>query len=183
MQIHRGHRSYHDFWQSSGPHQGDFGKDPWSMKDLPASVKSGNKYWCFRKWWETSPQIIYFNRVFHVNHPFWGTTILGNTHINPEIESVLKNVRHNRREIFHQAARGAIGPGLQWHGRVKCWVFYIKRWIFPGKWNGNTQSHGGVGSFQTPRSEISWVFHWVVLRFQKMFFSDCWWFRNPITSC
>ena len=23
------------------------------------------------------------NRVFHVSHPFWGTTILGNTHIPP----------------------------------------------------------------------------------------------------
>ena len=29
-----------------------------------------------------SPQIIHFNRVFHeINHPFWGTTIIGNTHI------------------------------------------------------------------------------------------------------
>ena len=27
------------------------------------------------------PQIIHFNRVFHINHPFWGTTIFGNTHI------------------------------------------------------------------------------------------------------
>ena len=26
------------------------------------------------------PQIIHFNRVFHYNHPFWGTTIFGNTH-------------------------------------------------------------------------------------------------------
>ena len=34
----------------------------------------------FRKWW--SPQMIHFNRVFHVSHPFWGTTILGNTHIS-----------------------------------------------------------------------------------------------------
>ena len=29
-----------------------------------------------------SPQIIRFNRVFrYINHPFWGTTIFGNTHI------------------------------------------------------------------------------------------------------
>ena len=29
-----------------------------------------------------SPQIIHFNRVFHYfHHPYWGTTILGNTHI------------------------------------------------------------------------------------------------------
>ena len=28
------------------------------------------------------PQIIHFNRVFHYfHHPFWGTTIFGNTHI------------------------------------------------------------------------------------------------------
>ncbi len=28
------------------------------------------------------PQIIHFNRVFHeMNHPFWGTPIFGNTHI------------------------------------------------------------------------------------------------------
>ena len=29
-----------------------------------------------------SPQIIHFNRVFHFNHPFWGTPIFGNTQIN-----------------------------------------------------------------------------------------------------
>ena len=31
-----------------------------------------------------SPQIIHFNKVFHhriINHPFWGTSILGNTHM------------------------------------------------------------------------------------------------------
>ena len=29
-----------------------------------------------------TPQIIHFNRVLHaINHPFWGTTIFGNTHI------------------------------------------------------------------------------------------------------
>ena len=32
---------------------------------------------CFRKWWY--PQIIHFNRDFHINHPFWGTPIFGNT--------------------------------------------------------------------------------------------------------
>ena len=38
---------------------------------------------CFLKWWENSPQIIpWINRVFHdFHHPFWGTTIFGNTHI------------------------------------------------------------------------------------------------------
>ena len=31
------------------------------------------------------PQIIHFNRVFHhFHHPFWGTTIFGNTQIFPE---------------------------------------------------------------------------------------------------
>ena len=37
---------------------------------------------CFLKWWY--PQVIHFNRVFHIiNHPFWGTTIFGNTQIEP----------------------------------------------------------------------------------------------------
>ena len=27
------------------------------------------------------PQIIHFNRVFLINHPFWGTFIFGNTHM------------------------------------------------------------------------------------------------------
>ena len=27
------------------------------------------------------PQIIHFNRVFHYNHPLWGTTIFGNIHM------------------------------------------------------------------------------------------------------
>ena len=35
-------------------------------------------YGCFLKWWY--PQIIHFNKVFHINHPFWGTPILGNPH-------------------------------------------------------------------------------------------------------
>jgi len=31
-----------------------------------------------------SPQIIHFNRVFHYfHHPFWGSPIVGNTHIMP----------------------------------------------------------------------------------------------------
>ena len=31
------------------------------------------------------PQIIQFNRVFHeINHPFWDTTVFGNTHIYPK---------------------------------------------------------------------------------------------------
>ena len=29
-----------------------------------------------------SPQIIHLNRVFHINHPFWGTPILGNLQID-----------------------------------------------------------------------------------------------------
>ena len=34
---------------------------------------------CFQKWW-VFPQIIHFNSVFHdFHHPFWGTTIFGNT--------------------------------------------------------------------------------------------------------
>ena len=39
-------------------------------------------YGCFLKWWVNSPQIIPFvHRVFHeFHHPFWGTTIFGNTH-------------------------------------------------------------------------------------------------------
>ncbi len=32
------------------------------------------------------PQIIHFYRVFHeINHPFWGTIILGNTHFYPAL--------------------------------------------------------------------------------------------------
>ena len=29
-----------------------------------------------------SPQIIHFNGFFIINHPFWGTPIFGNTHVN-----------------------------------------------------------------------------------------------------
>ena len=46
-----------------------------------------------------SPQIIHFNRVFHdFHHPFWGTPIFGNTHINP-----IKNsgARTNANAGFH----------------------------------------------------------------------------------
>ena len=34
---------------------------------------------CFLKWWY--PQIIHFNRPFHINHPFWGTPIFENHHV------------------------------------------------------------------------------------------------------
>ena len=38
-------------------------------------------YGCFPKICGFSLQIIHFNRVFHYfHHPFWGTTIFGNTH-------------------------------------------------------------------------------------------------------
>ena len=38
--------------------------------------------WVFPKIVGKHPQIIHFNRVFHYfHHPFWGTTILGNTQI------------------------------------------------------------------------------------------------------
>ena len=33
----------------------------------------------FRKWWY--PQIIQFNRISSINHPFWGTPIFGNTQV------------------------------------------------------------------------------------------------------
>ena len=35
-------------------------------------------YGGFLKWWY--PQIIHFNRVSIINHPFWSTPIFGNTH-------------------------------------------------------------------------------------------------------
>ena len=39
------------------------------------------------KWWY--PQITHFNRVFHYfHHPFWGTTIQGNTHLTLLIEII-----------------------------------------------------------------------------------------------
>ena len=37
----------------------------------------------------SSPQIIHFNRVFHYfHHPFWGTSIFGNTQIDIYISSI-----------------------------------------------------------------------------------------------
>ena len=39
--------------------------------------------WVFPKIVVFTPQIIYFNRVFHdFHHPFWGTLIFGNNHVN-----------------------------------------------------------------------------------------------------
>ena len=35
-----------------------------------------------------TPQIIHFNRVSIINHPFWGTIIFGNIHI-PKKENLL----------------------------------------------------------------------------------------------
>ena len=38
------------------------------------------------------PQIIHFDRVFHYNHPSWGTTIFGNTHFEFSRQSVKHTV-------------------------------------------------------------------------------------------
>ena len=44
-----------------------------------------------------SPQIIHFNRVFHYfHHPFWGTTIFGNTQI--DIPSILNHAQYMRQD-------------------------------------------------------------------------------------
>ena len=55
-------------------------------------------YGCFLQWWY--PQFIHFNRVFHINHPFWGTTIFGNPHI-----FTIKKSTENVGKIF---------PGTPW---------------------------------------------------------------------
>ena len=62
-------------------------------------------YGCFLKWWY--PQVINFDRVFHINHTFWGTTIFGNLHINlqfhplrhPNLPGVAMHPQHSR--FFH----------------------------------------------------------------------------------
>ena len=47
-----------------------------------------DKIWVFPKIGGKPPQIINSNRVFHYfHHPFWGTIIFGNTHINLEPET------------------------------------------------------------------------------------------------
>ena len=45
-----------------------------------------------------TPQIIHFNRVFHYfHHPFWGTTIFGNTHFKGFV--ILKHSHLPRRTV------------------------------------------------------------------------------------
>ena len=60
----------------------------WKGKEIASDVHKTRQtclfhsiktYGCFGKWWY--PQIINFNRISIINHPFWGTLILGNTHI------------------------------------------------------------------------------------------------------
>ena len=56
----------------------------WETKPLGKlrGSKSKGLYGCLQKIVVLYPQIIHFNRVFHYfHHPFWGTTIFGNTHI------------------------------------------------------------------------------------------------------
>ena len=70
----------------------------WVWIHCPSGTTSGRCIWgdliCFKvAIWQTTivdmgvyknsgtPQIIHFNRVSLINHPFWGTTIFGNTHM------------------------------------------------------------------------------------------------------
>ena len=49
--------------------------------NVSSNLPNLSLYGCFQKQWY--PQIIHFNRAFHYfHHPFWGTTIFGNTHIS-----------------------------------------------------------------------------------------------------
>ena len=49
-----------------------------SLQDMDASENSG------------TPQIIHFSRVFHYfHHPFWGTPIFGNTHMEKHTHTLL----------------------------------------------------------------------------------------------
>ena len=52
------------------------------MEVLPVRFQQQiyRRYGCFRK--QDYPQIIHFNKVSIINHPFWGPTpIFGNTHM------------------------------------------------------------------------------------------------------
>ena len=52
----------------------------WQIYNCKVTWMKRRRHGCFRKWWY--PQIIHLNRVFSItNHPFWGTTIYGNTHM------------------------------------------------------------------------------------------------------
>ena len=50
-------------------------------------------YGCFRKWWY--PQIIHFNKDFHINHPFWGISpyFWFNTHIQLRLRKLTAGTR------------------------------------------------------------------------------------------
>ena len=52
--------------------------------------------WMFPKIGVGYPQIIHFNEFSIINHPFWGTPIFGNTHIDRNIRKVLYSLTSER---------------------------------------------------------------------------------------
>ena len=53
----------------------------WQVRTVKRTRKKGVMNWVFPKM-VGNPQIIHFNRVFHYfHHPFWGTSIFGNTQL------------------------------------------------------------------------------------------------------
>ena len=77
---------------------------------------------CFRKWWY--PQIIHFNRDFHINHPFWGTPIFGNTHFRDD------SLTTSFPDPFQTSPTGLafgileIGDGINWGFGDEVWIKY-----------------------------------------------------------
>ena len=80
------------------------------------------RFGCFLKWWY--PQIIHVNRFSTVHHPFWGTTILGNTHLCvPVISSKLRWAwtvgfadEKDRKELIIYQPKGSFNDVL--HGCI-----------------------------------------------------------------
>ena len=63
------------------------------------------------------PQIIHFNRVFHYNHPFWGTTIFGNT--SKFCRCPFQSIDRRLQEIHVMRACDGVGPHAQRIGGIR----------------------------------------------------------------
>ena len=120
-----------------------------------------------------------------INHPFWGTTILGNPHIaNSQQNSVycrygsglLKRVLKTSRLVtWHAVTRFLCGVPTAWNLEPASRLAGSKQVIFWGaSWSCDIYIY--ITSFLKWHNELSWIFmilnftlkHWITICFKKL---------------
>ena len=135
-QVHL-HQAHHCWLKPCEAHSGRcrfagfrFPSSPgWANETRAQTVGTQGIYGYFLKWWVFPPNHPFLIGCFIINHPFWGTTIFGNTHICYEILFEPGGVPPMQRLCvlwlwilrsygtgWHQAILGGWAPRCKWLG-------------------------------------------------------------------